>query len=55
MLTSLVRIPVVYYSESKNCYFFFFHVALQYASSQALKTDLTRTGKRTFTGMLRGN
>ena len=28
-------------------------IALQYASSQALKTDLTRTGKRTVTGMLR--
>ena len=39
----------------KKLLFFFFHVALQYASSQALKTDLTRTGKRTFTGMLRGN
>ena len=46
--------PVVYYPESKKL-LFFFHVALQYASSQALKTDLTRTGKRTFTGMLRGN
>jgi len=28
-------------------------IALQYAGSEALKTDLTRTGKRTFTGMLR--
>ena len=26
---------------------------MQYAGSEALKTDLTRTGKRTFTGMLR--
>ena len=28
-------------------------LACQYAGSQALKTDVTRTGKRTFTGMLR--
>ena len=28
-------------------------IALQYASSEALKTDITRTGKRTMTGMLR--
>ena len=28
-------------------------IALQYAGSEALKTDLTRTGKRTMTGMLR--
>ena len=28
-------------------------IALQYAGSEALKTDLTRSGKRTFTGMLR--
>ena len=28
-------------------------IALQYAGSEALKTDLTRTGQRTLTGMLR--
>ena len=28
-------------------------IALQYASSEALKTDITRCGKRTLTGMLR--
>lgn len=28
-------------------------IALQYAGSEALKTDLTRSGKRTMTGMLR--
>merc|ERR1719266_3296102 len=28
-------------------------IALQYAGSEALKTDLTRTGRRTYTGMLR--